>query len=174
MVQLVEYIMENQNLIYKLCRKKTKNSDLAWDLLQTVYVRAMALQETEIQNLSAYVTTMIAFNHINNIKSFNVKMLAMSNLYTETSDDSEEFLENDFRHKREPISDTDYSPVETIIDTNKILEIMHKICQPGEKQAIVNNLNTDDARSNAFGKSFETLKASRRNGIAKIRSYLGE
>lgn len=174
MVQLVEYITKNEKQIYKFCRKYTKNNDLAWDLLQTVYLRALELPDREILSITSYVYTMIRFNHLNSMKTFNAKLLLKSTLYKESCDDTDEYIENTFKHKQDTSLVLDYNPVETTIDTKKVLEIMNKICQPSEKQAIIHNLETDDARSNAFGKSFETLKASRRNAIYKIKNYLGE
>lgn len=174
MVQLVEYITKNEKQIYKFCNKYTKNNDLAWDLLQTIYLKAIKLSDIEILDMAPYVYTMIRFTHYNSIKSRKAKVFLTASLYKESSDDSDDFLDNAYQHKQDTSLILDYNPVETTIDTKKVLEIMNKICQPSEKQAIINNLTTDDARSGAFGKNFETLKASRRNGINKIRNYLGE
>lgn len=172
MTQLVDYIMENETSIYKHCRKFTKNNDVAWDLLQIVYIRAITLEEKPIDNIRAYVNTMITYNYINMKKSANSRMLATSSIYIDSNDDldDDEFVS----YGTINYNKLDYNPVDVTIDTKKVLEIMEEICHPAERQAIINNLVTDDARSGAFGKSFESLKTSRRNGISKIKNYLGE
>lgn len=171
MVQLVEYIMENENVIYKYCRKSTKNSDTAWDLLQNTYLKAIMLPETEIASLKSYVMTMIKFNHINTLKSLQHRSSLLTSEYKDSNDD----LDDDDRIS--PAYNINRNcrivgKMELAIDTKKVLEIMDKVCYPAERMAIVHNLKTDDARSDALGKGFQSHKTSRRNGIIKIKNYL--
>ena len=172
MVQLVDYIMKNEKSLYKYCRQYTKNTDVAWDLLQITYIKAINLDETIINNFKTYTNIMIKYNYINMKNSINNRMLATSSIYIDSNDDLDD--DNFVSYGTINYNKLDYDPVDVTIDTKKVLEIMEEICHPAERQAIINNLVTDDARSGGFGKSFETLKASRRNGINKIRNYLGE
>lgn len=159
-VQVIEYIKKNESKFINIATKMCRSVEVGEDILQKTYLFFLENPKDSVEHLDSYIFLTIRGRYYNYIRDKRRLKRGQDTVFVE---DLDKIIEHDEGY---------YKKTYTTVEINNVLKIMNLVCAPAEIEAITHTLLTDDTLSGCNGKSFETIKASRRNGIKKIQKYL--